>query len=438
MASAELLLGPYNINKEPLESKHSPDFLQARQETISAFSQNITARGVIATSTGRFQAIFLRDAGTGESQAMEKPQNGSLQILIEGAKRTLVTTAEHQGTKFNMLTRERKGAMTHEDHGSDSDQEHLAQIAKAADGKWVSEVNGHYEGRNYRALDPTLWWMILFSDYVGKTQDFALMDQLWPNFEAAGVWLGRYGSRLLKGGLEGGKPPRNLGWKDSETAFIDEDGHFPAYPAAPLDVNAIACLADRKAADLYELKEDHKRARALRSRAEQRRELIDKLFWLGEYSVYAPAVDAFDQPVRIRTSDSAYALWAGVANGKSRQIAASMLETDLFVKGRGLRTRSTFSKQFSTADYQNGNIWYHLAPMTAAACEKLGFADEAQSYDSCIPTIVSEGFPELDCVDQGNNVFPYVEIDSRTGAKKPVGCKYFTMTIGSVLNRLAA
>ncbi len=436
MASAELSLLTKDVTVQA-ESKFSPDFLQARQAAIEAFSRNVTPAGVVASSAGRFQGIFVRDAATAQCQAMEKPQNGALKMLIEGSRRTLITTAEHQGTRYRTDTRERKGAIPHERHGFDGDQEHLAAIAKAPDGSWVQEVDGHYEGQNYRGLDSTLWWMCLYADHVQKTGDFVLMEQLWPNFEAAVSWQDRYGKKLIKGGFEGGKTPRNLGWKDSERAFVDENGNFPAYPVAPLDVNCVAYLADKKAADLYELRGNHRKAQSLRSRADQRREMIDKLFWLDEYCVYAPAVDAFDQPIRTRTSDSTYALWAGVTNGKSSQIARSMLESDLFVEGRGLRTRSTNSKQFSDTDYQNGSLWYHLAPMAGAACEKLGLTREANAYDSCIPTIVDEEFPELDCADRSNNIFPYVEKD-QTGVERPVGCKYFTMTIGAVLNRLAA
>lgn len=420
-----------------LESKFSPDFLRARQAAIDAFSRNVTERGTVAAGLGRFHAIFIRDAATAECEAFEKPQNGSLPILALGARRTLITAAERQGVKYSMITRETKGAIFHEGHGYDGDQEHLAAIARAEDGKWVREVDGHFEGENWRDLDSTFWWICLLGDYVAETQDFELMEQLWPNFEAAVSWMGRYGRKLIKGGFEGGKPPRNLGWKDSENAFVDEKGELPIYPVAPLDVNSVAYVADRKAAELYEMSGNDKKARSLRSRADERRELIDKLFWLDEYSLYAPAVDAFNHPVRIRTSDSAYALWAGVANGRTSQIAQSMLESDLFIEGRGLRTRSTYSKQFSTEDYQNGNIWYHLAPMAAAGCEKNGLAEAAVVFDSCIPTIVKEEFPELDCADRSNNVFPYTEGDPQTGLKRPVGCKYFTMTIGGTLNRLA-
>lgn len=439
MASAEILTVTDNLAAQ-MESKLSPDFSQLRPVVIDAFLHNFISHGILATSEGRFHGVFVRDAATAVCLALEKDQNGSSELLLEGARRTLITGAEHQGTKYRRATRERVGAIFHEYHGPESDQEYLAVIHRARD-SWVQKVDDHFEGINYRALDSPAWWICLFADYIKRSQDFTLMEQLWPNFEAAVARLNRYGRRLVKGGFEYGKPPRNLGWKDSEDAFIDEEGNYPAYPVAPLDVNCVFVRAHLGLADLYDLKDDrlsHKKARAHRARAHEHQEMIDKLYWLEEYSVYAPAVDAYDKPVRIRTSDSVYALWAGITDGKSRQIAQSTLESDLFVEGRGLRTRSTFSNQFSTRSYQNGPVWYHLAPMAGAACEKLGLLEEANKFDSCVPTIVREGFPELDNVDRDGKVSPYIERHPETGQEMAVGCKNFTMTIGAVLNRLTS
>ena len=432
MASAEIRPGTYSEASKQIESNPSAELLAARERAIHAFSQNLTDWGPPPTAYDRFRGeIFTRDAATALCQAMEKPQNGELDVIAQAARRTLLTVAEHQGKKFDKVTREQPGAMTHELLVGGYDGDRFAKIAGSESGRWVNQR------KSYRGLDPTFWWGILLHDYVQITGDFALLERLWPNFEAAVSWAGQFGAGPIKGGFENGKPPRNLGWKDSENPFIDEEGNFPAYPVAPLDVNVVAVAADRRAARLYELKENYKKAGELRSRADARMEMVNNLFWLEEFALYAPALDASGDPVRIRTSDSVYALWAGVTDGRSELIAKSLLESDLFIKGRALRTRSTFSRQFSTNEYQNGNPWYHLAPMAGAACEKLGLAEEAGRFDGCLPTIVKEGFPELDCAGRDNIVFPYTEKDQVTGEEKPVGCKNFTMTIGGVLNRLS-
>lgn len=403
----------------------------AREQAAEATSRIIKDNRIAASGDGRFRnATFLRDATYFYLQASSKPQNGEFAIINRGAKGTLEVTASHQGRKSDPLTCEEEDKFPHEIQGKDSDQERLEAIRSG--GGPVIEVDGHLEMITYWALDANPLWNRLFARYVRATRDFELRDRLWQNFERSQAWVERFGDGLIFGGPQHEKSPRNQFWKDSENSLILEDGSLPKYPIAPLDVNSHAYRADLESAELYESIGDLERAKRLRERARCRRELINEKFWMEDMRLFAPALDADGNPIRIPTSDSVIALWAGVPHeGKNKVLAKRLLEEDLFIPGRGLLSRSRNSIQFNSSDYQNGNIWYHLAFMGGAACEEQGMPEEAKQLDSCVPTVANEGFKELDGTDLAGNVFPYTE-DGR-----PVACRDQAWVIGGVLNRTA-
>ena len=401
---------------------------RTRQRAIEQLPRAITEKGIAAAVEGRFKdVIFTRDYAIFGLLTLEKPQNGETPIILEGIRSSLETSARHQGVKFDPVSCETVGAMPHEMHDEKSDQTRLFEIKN--NGGPVVEVNGHLEMITYWARDTNALWDSLFSKYVQVTGDWGFRDRLWPNFEVSVRWLTEQGDiddDLL---IEG---PHNQWWKDSETSLVDEEGKMPIDPIAALDVNSFAYLSDLASAWLYESRGDHHTALTLRERALKRKDLINKLFWMEDVGLYAPALDADKKPIRIVTSDSVFATWVEIPDiRRAQKIVERLMKPDLLTLW-GLRTRSRNSSRYNPTEYQNGNVWYQLAAIAAAACEKYGMNDKADVLDECVYRAASElGFPELSGVDDQNKVVPYEE----NGA--PVACSPHTWVIGGTLNRTA-
>ena len=420
------------------------DLKLAREVAVESLPLIISRRGhITASGSGRFHGpLYTRDAAIVGLQTLSKPQNGELRILREGVRNTLIEIARHQGKFSNGDTREEPGRYLHEIQYDDCDQERLGRIAN--DGaRWVKRVNGHLEGKNYFALDANPLWECLFAEYILTTGDLALRERLWSNYEASQRWLFEYGDRdgdgLIEGGFEEGRSPRNMFWKDADDSLIGESGQYPEYPVAPLDVNAFAYRADLLGALLYESRGDFKGAGKLREKAAWLKKLINKLYWMEDVNLYAPALDKYKSPIRIETSDSVIPLWVGLPDEERQKLLANELSReDLFVEGIALRTRSRNSSQYNPRSYQNGDYWNHLALIAGDAFESLGMHDEAKVFDSCIPTIVKSNFKEMGVVDDDGNIYPYVEPDSETGQDIPVACDFQAWVIGGVLGRTAS
>ncbi len=399
-----------------------------REKAVQQLPGAVTEKGLAAAAEGRFsKVIFTRDYSITGLIALEKSQNGELPLILDGTKRSLETSARHQGTKLNPETSETPGEMPHEIHDEGSPQDRLAQIKD--NGGPVITVNGHLEMVTYWARDANVLWNSLFSKYVQITSDWSFRDRYWPNFEASNRWITEYGDIDHDLLIEG---PHNQWWKDSETSLVNEEGKMPIDPIAAIDVNSFACLSDLASAWLYESKGNYLTAKTFRMRALRRRELINKLFWMEDIGLYAPAIDAAKEPIKIATSDSFFPLWLGIPDDlRAKRLVARSIQPDLLTRW-GPRTRSRNSTQYNPAEYQNGNVWYQLAPIAAAGCERYGLKREAAVFDECVFLASSElGFPELSEVDDSNNVIPYKENGM------PVACNPQTWVIGGVLNRTA-
>lgn len=411
------------------------ELLAIRGEIIRELPKIITEQGIGASVNGKFKnAVYLRDAGYFGLLALDKPQNEESQLVTQGIKNTLLTTARHQGTKINPATEEQPGRFPHEIfYGPNTDQQHLAKIK--ANGGPVVETNGHLEMVTWWALDATPLWICLFTEYVTATQDEDLKGFLWPNFEAGLEWMRVFGDKDGDGLIEGSPSHKNSSknqwWKDSENSLIDEDGNFPLIPIAPLDVNSFAFLAEIKSASLYESMGDHKKAKDLLGNAQKRKELINKKYWTEDLQIISPALDGAKRPVRIVTSDNVIALWAGVLEHEiALQVVRRNLEPDMLTP-YGLRTRSRLSKQYNPLDYQNGNVWGHLALLAAAACEKMGFYEQSKQFEASLEKSIELNFVELTGVDDLGHPFPYLE------QGKPAACAPHTFHLGAALNRTA-
>lgn len=403
-----------------------------RQQAIKNLPLVISEQGIEASGNNKFKgAVFGRDAAYFAILALEKPENWGIEGLLPAIRRTLLTAKRFQGRKFDSRSGETPFEMPHEIEGPESDQERLAKMLK--DGWPVKETNGHLEMVNWKSLDATPLWLILFAKYVNATRDFNFRDELWDTFERCLSWIKLYGDKdrdfLIEGGPEYKNDMKNQCWRDSDDSLLDEDGKMPEQPIAPLDAECLTYWAEIEAAKLCEQKGTHKKAQELRARAQKRKEKINTLYWMDDESTFAPALDGNKIQIEIVTSDAAIALWSEVAHkDKAKRLAQRFLKSDLMTS-YGLRSRSRFSAQYDPTKYQRGNVWLHLAPVAAAGCEKYKLLDEALEFDRVLPNIAKLQFEELTVVDDNNNPHPYLE------EGKPAACYPMAWVIGGVLGR---
>src|SRR5690606_21284592 len=85
--------------------------------------------------------------------------------------------------------------------------------------------------RYYGSVDSTPLFVMLAGAYYERTGDLATVRGLWPNIEAALLWLDDYGDRDGDGFVEYGRATVdglvNQGWKDSHDSVFHLDGSVP-------------------------------------------------------------------------------------------------------------------------------------------------------------------------------------------------------------------
>jgi glycogen debranching enzyme len=274
-------------------------------------------------------------------------------------------------------------------------------------------------GRYYGSVDSTPLFLFLAGAYHRRTGDRALVEELWPRLLAALGWIERYGDADGDGFVEYARTSahglRNQGWKDSDDAVFDESGVLVDGPIALAEVQAYAFGAKAEMARLARVLGERDLAQRLESDAEALRRRFEDAFWCPELGVYALALDGAKRPCRVRTSNSGQCLLTGlVGEARARQVAASMLEPDLF-SGWGIRTASTRERRFNPISYHNGTIWPHDNSLIGAGLARYGLMnDVAPILDGLIEAtrwMAHCRLPELFCgfprfPGQGPTLYP--------------------------------
>ena len=101
--------------------------------------------------------------------------------------------------------------------------------------------------RYYGSVDSTPLFVMLAGAYFERTGDMGLIEELWPNIEAALSWIDRYGDRDGDGFVEYGRRNQtglaNQGWKDSHDSVFHADGAMAEGPIALVEVQGYVYAA---------------------------------------------------------------------------------------------------------------------------------------------------------------------------------------------------
>lgn len=258
--------------------------------------------------------------------------------------------------------------------------------------------------RNYDSIDSTPLGLIAIYRYWEQTQDDAFLLKALPAVEAGLNWIITYGDRdkdyLLeyefhKDRVYGGLVVQS--WTDSRESLLQENGSFPLYPIAQVEVQGYAWLALKLWADFYA---DTKKTYANRADFAHKLEVqADKLkkrfnetfhFSSEKYLFPSQALDGTKKQLQTVTGNSLLLLWASyVKDGKRESILDTALVDDivkrsflpdLFDEDAGIRTMSAKAKTFNpnANSYHNGSFWPKLNGMAHEGLMHWGYEEEAE------------------------------------------------------------
>src|SRR5262245_4025469 len=288
-------------------------------------------------------------------------------------------------------------------------------------------------GRYYGSVDATPLFLLLLSEYLERTADRALVDELWPAAEAALAWIERHADRDDSGYLAYERRTAHglvhQGWKDSHDAISHADGSLAEPPIALAEVQAYAYAALRGMARIARLTGRDAHEIRCEERAAHLREHFNREFWLEDEGVFALALDRDHRPCRVATSNAGHCLFGGIAD---RELAirtiARLLEDDVW-SGWGLRTLSERAVRFNPMSYHNGSVWPHDNALVAAGFARYGATGRAAQILSALfaPTgaIADRRLPDLFC--------GFSRAGQRQPVPYPVACKPQAWAAGSVL-----
>jgi glycogen debranching enzyme len=234
----------------------------------------------------------------------------------------------------------------------------------------------------YGTVDATPLWLLLLGEYLRWTSDFALLDHLQPNVDAALHWIAHYGDSDGDGFVEyrrkAGKGLSNQGWKDSGNSIVRRDGTLAKPPIALVEVQGYVYRAKLLLATAYRHRGDEQRATALEREAAELQRRFDEAFWMSDRNMYALALEqAEKRQVDVITSNPGHALWCGIVPEERAESVRHALMSPEMWSGWGIRTLSAAEHAFNPIDYQVGAIWPHDNALIGIGLKRYGFSDDA-------------------------------------------------------------
>ena len=236
-------------------------------------------------------------------------------------------------------------------------------------------------GLYYGSVDATPLFLMLLGAYHDRTNDTALVEQLWPAAEHALAWMDQYGDRDDDGFLEyesataGGL--RHQGWKDSDDAVFHADGRLAEGPIAMCEVQGYAYAARCAVAKLAGRLGHAALAEQQVARAASLRDQFDQQFWCDEIGTYALALDGDKRPCKVRSSNAGQCLFTGIAAPRRARQVADQLLGEAFFTGWGVRTVATSEARYNPMSYHKGSVWPHDTALIALGFSRYGLRDAA-------------------------------------------------------------
>lgn len=202
-------------------------------------------------------------------------------------------------------------------------------------------------------------FLVFLGQYLAWTGDLDTVRQLLPAARKVLAWLDRYGATdgFQTYRTRSAVGVKNQGWKDSETAIVDEHGRSVPNPIAPSELQGYWYAALRHSAWAFAACGDRGYAATLLAQAAKLRRRFHRRFWLPEYGCYAMALDPHGRPVRSVNSNDGHLLATGIVpHPVARRVADRLFAPDMF-SGWGIRTLSDQHPAYNPFSYHRGSVW---------------------------------------------------------------------------------
>jgi len=232
-------------------------------------------------------------------------------------------------------------------------------------------------GRYYGTVDATPLFVVLAGAYYERTGDRTLIENLWPNVQAALRWMDEYGDvdgdGLVEYAAHGSRGLIQQGWKDSNDSVFHSDGTIAQPPIALCEVQGYIYAAKMAAARLSRALGDEATGSRLEAEAAETRKKFERAFWCEDLGTYALALDGNKRPCQVRSSNAGHSLFSGIASAEhARKTAATLFESDFF-SGWGIRTLASGEARYNPLSYHNGSVWPHDNALIASGLAAYGF-----------------------------------------------------------------
>jgi glycogen debranching enzyme len=223
-------------------------------------------------------------------------------------------------------------------------------------------------------------FLSFLGQYYAWTNDRRTVGALLPTARRVLRWLSVYGDEDRDGFLEyrrrsrgGGK---NQGWKDSDTAIVDEHGNDVPNPIATSELQAYHYASLRHVAAVFAAFGEPVTAARLVARAARLRRRFHPAYWMPEHGCYAVALGPDGRQVRSVNSNDGHLLCTGIVpRGAGRAVARRLLAPDMF-SGWGIRTLSADHPAYNPFSYHRGSVWPVEAATIGLGLARYGCFDE--------------------------------------------------------------
>ncbi len=219
-------------------------------------------------------------------------------------------------------------------------------------------------------------FLVFLGQYLAWTGDRDTVRELLPTARRVIEWIDRYGDLDRDGFLEyetrSSAGVKNQGWKDSDTAIVDEHGNVVANPIAPSELQGYLYAALRHGALAFAAGGDRAFAAGLVRRAAALRRRFHAAYWMQGQRCYALALGPDKEQVRSVNSNDGHLLASGIVPVKhAAAVAHRLLAPDMF-SGWGIRTLSADHPAYNPFSYHRGSVWPVEAGTTALGLARYG------------------------------------------------------------------
>ncbi len=403
---------------------------------FSTLKEVVTPKGIYASTnkgrSGRFHALFGRDTIFTTAFIHERERLSQEKLFIDLAVEGVLKLGEWQGKDDNELNREQPGKIPHEVWEDSSECKHLVDTRIKAGMKpfYVDFSQKNYI--NWFSNDSTPLWVF---EILRLNQDGFMSLEPYQEEKVKNALKWCVLNIKEHDGFAGYESNRegkwfelfNHSWKDSQKAFLYEDGSLPKLPIKDIGVNAYVWAALEMGARYFKEKnrefaeELSSEARGLKRRFNSKEGF---LMTIGDGSPYfSDALDGDNKQLRGIAIDPGLALWASV-DGECiiereyiPSLVARLMKEDFFDAEAGIRTYSSQNTVFDSEAYHRNSdtFWPFASGLVAMGFWIFGYEKEAREvlssvlkgvleFNSCIEVFHKRGGIYERYIDKATNV----------------------------------